>query len=158
VANHAKRTAEIDAAFFLPFLNPGMRLLDVGCGPGSITAGLAKCVAPGETIGVDPSSSVIHTATSLRSGLSDGRLTFEVGDIYTSRFSFTFGRCCGMIRHGTIAGADACQGLGFGQTKPWYSWGVSRTVWETKPLNLQGRPIPLRGASRILQRNINSLC
>jgi len=28
--------------------------------------------------------------------------------------SFTFGRSRGMIRHGTIAGADACQGLGFG--------------------------------------------
>ena len=55
-----------------------------------------------------------------------------------------------MIRHGTIAGADACQGLGFGQTKPWYSWGGSRAVWEAKPLNCQGRPIPLRGATNAL--------
>ena len=39
VTNHAKRTADKDAAFFLPLLRPGMRLLDVGCGPGSITAG-----------------------------------------------------------------------------------------------------------------------
>ena len=38
-----------------PLLRPGMRLLDVGCGPGSITAGLAKRVAPGETIGIDAS-------------------------------------------------------------------------------------------------------
>lgn len=49
VADHAKRTAEVAASFFLPFLEPGMRLLDVGCGPGSITSGLAQRVAPGET-------------------------------------------------------------------------------------------------------------
>ena len=66
VTNHAKRTADKDAAFFLPVLRPGMRLLDVGCGPGSITAGLAKRVAPGETIGIDASQSVIDTARSLR--------------------------------------------------------------------------------------------
>jgi ubiquinone/menaquinone biosynthesis C-methylase UbiE len=82
VANHAKRTAEVEAAFFLPFLKPGMRLLDIGCGPGSITAGLAQRVAPGETLGMDPSSRVIDTATSLARGFSAGRLIFEVGDIY----------------------------------------------------------------------------
>ena len=46
VNNHAKRTAETDAAFFLPSLKAGMRLLDVGCGPGSITVGLALRVEP----------------------------------------------------------------------------------------------------------------
>jgi hypothetical protein len=29
VSSHAKRTAETDAAFFLPYLKSGMRLLDV---------------------------------------------------------------------------------------------------------------------------------
>ena len=84
VSNHAKRTADKDAAFFLPMLRPGMRLLDVGCGPGSITAGLAKRVAPGETIGIDASQSVIDTARSLRDPALSS-LTFEVGSIYEPR-------------------------------------------------------------------------
>ena len=84
VADHAKRTAESAASFFLPFLEPGMRLLDIGCGPGSITSGLAQRVAPADTIGIDPSSSVIETARSLAGGMA--HLTFEVGDIYRPRF------------------------------------------------------------------------
>src|SRR5690349_17605210 len=50
---HAERTAQTQAAFFLPYLRPGMALLDLGCGPGSITTGLAAAVAPGRTTGVD---------------------------------------------------------------------------------------------------------
>jgi ubiquinone/menaquinone biosynthesis C-methylase UbiE len=87
VARHARRTAETAAAFFLPFLKPGMRLLDVGCGPGSITSGFAQRVAPGETIGIDPSAEVIATARSLASGTPARNLTFEVGNIYRPRFA-----------------------------------------------------------------------
>src|SRR5438552_18982502 len=53
VRQHAQRTVEEAAAFLLPELRPGMRLLDVGCAPGSITRGLAERVAPGEVIGLD---------------------------------------------------------------------------------------------------------
>ena len=38
----AHRTAANEGAFSLPFLRPGMRVLDVGCGPGSITLGLGN--------------------------------------------------------------------------------------------------------------------
>jgi ubiquinone/menaquinone biosynthesis C-methylase UbiE len=87
VTDHAKRTAEVVATFFLPFLQPGMRLLDIGCGPGTITSGLARRVAPGETIGIDPSPSVIDAARSLSKDAVAGHLQFEVGDIYRPRFT-----------------------------------------------------------------------
>jgi ubiquinone/menaquinone biosynthesis C-methylase UbiE len=85
VSNHAKRTAESEAAFFLPLLRSGMRLLDAGCGPGSITAGLAKRVAPGEAVGIDASPSVIETARTI-AGAAHANLSFEVGNIYELRF------------------------------------------------------------------------
>jgi SAM-dependent methyltransferase len=45
---HRRRTASRWAAFLLPHLRPEMRLLDLGCGPGSITKGLGT-----RSIGVD---------------------------------------------------------------------------------------------------------
>ena len=87
VARHARRTAETAAAFILPFLKPGMRVLDVGCGPGSITSGFAQRVAPGETIGIDPSADVIATAKSRAGATAPRNLSFEVGSIYEPRFA-----------------------------------------------------------------------
>jgi SAM-dependent methyltransferase len=48
-----RRTAETHAQFFLLHLRPGMKLLDCGCGPGTITRGLAARGAPGEVVGID---------------------------------------------------------------------------------------------------------
>ncbi|WFU45867.1 methyltransferase domain-containing protein (plasmid) [Bradyrhizobium sp. CB82] len=87
VTNHAKRTAEVEAAFFLPYLKPGMHLLDVGCGPGSITTGLALRVAPAQTIGIDPSEDVIEMARLRAKAQLTNNVTFETGNIYEHRFT-----------------------------------------------------------------------
>src|SRR5690606_23173908 len=62
VRQHGRRTAEEAAAFLLPALKPGMKLLDVGCGPGSITRGLAQLLAPGEVVGLDLSVETLADA------------------------------------------------------------------------------------------------
>src|ERR1700677_2184185 len=51
--SHTWRTAENSAAYLLPWLRPGLDLLDVGCGPGTITVDLARQVAPGQVVGLD---------------------------------------------------------------------------------------------------------
>jgi 2-polyprenyl-3-methyl-5-hydroxy-6-metoxy-1,4-benzoquinol methylase len=48
-----RRTADTHAGFFLPQLMPGWSVLDAGCGPGTITLGLARKVAPGVVTGID---------------------------------------------------------------------------------------------------------
>jgi ubiquinone/menaquinone biosynthesis C-methylase UbiE len=49
----SQRTAATHAAFFTHYLQPGWRVLDAGCGPGTITLGLARAVRPGHVTGVD---------------------------------------------------------------------------------------------------------
>lgn len=49
----SQRTAARDLAFLVPHLRTGMDVVDCGCGPGSITVGLAEAVAPGQVIGID---------------------------------------------------------------------------------------------------------
>ncbi len=78
---HARRTAERNAAFFLPHLTPGMRLLDAGCGPGSITIGLAAAVAPGEAVGIDMSVDVIADARALAESRGATGLRYEQADV-----------------------------------------------------------------------------
>jgi ubiquinone/menaquinone biosynthesis C-methylase UbiE len=87
VAQHARRTADEAAAFLLPELRPGMRLLDVGCGPGSITRGLAERVAPGEVTGVDLSRETLATARADAAARGLPNLRYEEGSVYALPFA-----------------------------------------------------------------------
>ena len=78
---HASRTVDRQAGWFLPYLRPGMTLLDCGCASGSITVGLAKVVEPGQVTGVDISQIEIERARASASESGITNLRFEVGDI-----------------------------------------------------------------------------
>lgn len=78
----SSRTATQQAAFFLPFLKPGMRLLDCGCGMGALTTSLAEWLAPGEVIGIDREPSQVQAARAWAAEKSASNVRFEVGNIY----------------------------------------------------------------------------
>lgn len=85
--SHTWRTAENSAGYLLPHLEPGMSLLDVGCGPGTITIDLAARVAPGEVIGIDPSADVIVTAREAKTASGQTNVAFDVGNAYELGFA-----------------------------------------------------------------------
>jgi ubiquinone/menaquinone biosynthesis C-methylase UbiE len=80
--SHSWRTAANSAAYLLEHLQPGSDLLDVGCGPGTITVDLADRVAPGRVVGLDASTEVIGRARRLQVS----NVEFEVGDVYDLPF------------------------------------------------------------------------
>ena len=79
---HNLRTVNRDASHVVPHLRPGMRLVDFGCGTGSLTCGFAELVAPAEVLGFDTSEEAIARARSLaaQSGLTN--VQFSVSNIY----------------------------------------------------------------------------
>ena len=79
---HGVRTAANVGGYFTPFLRPGMRLLDCGCGPGSVTIGLAELVAPGEVVGIDANADLIATAQANAASAGVSNVTFQSGDVY----------------------------------------------------------------------------
>jgi len=80
-----ERTAASEAAFFLPHLGPTMRLLDVGCGPGTITIGFADLV--GEVVGVDVRPEPLAQARVRAEESHRTNVRFETGSVYELPFA-----------------------------------------------------------------------
>jgi SAM-dependent methyltransferase len=83
LASHTWRTIANSAAYLEPSLEPGLSLLDVGCGPGTITAEFAERLAPGRVVGLDAAPEVIDRA---RSEFALETLELVVGDAYALPF------------------------------------------------------------------------
>ena len=80
LASHGRRTAESSAAYLLPHLRPGDRVLDVGSGPGSISVGLAARVARLDA--VDSAAPAVEAARALAAERGLTNLHVAVGDVY----------------------------------------------------------------------------
>jgi SAM-dependent methyltransferase len=85
--SHRWRTAENSAGYLLAQLTPDARVLDVGCGPGTITADLAARVPGGQVTGLDAAADVLVLAQAEADRRGLGNVTFEVGDVYALDFA-----------------------------------------------------------------------
>jgi len=81
-----KRRATHEAAFFIPHLTPTMRVLDCGCGPGTITVGLAQIVAQGHVVGIDRELAELAQARRYAAQQGIANVEFRVANVYEIPF------------------------------------------------------------------------
>lgn len=84
--SHRTRTAENSAGYLLPELRPGISLLDVGSGPGTITADLAARVAPGRVTALETSERVLQHTRDEVAARGCTTVDFAVGDVLALDF------------------------------------------------------------------------
>lgn len=77
-----KRTLATDNKNLLKYLQPRMHVLDVGCGSGAITRGMADITGPTGTVtGIDPGEALIAQARASFANVPG--LVFKTADIHT---------------------------------------------------------------------------
>jgi ubiquinone/menaquinone biosynthesis C-methylase UbiE len=81
--SHRWRTAENSAGHLLPHLTSGLSLLDVGCGPGTITADLATQITPGRVTALETSEEALDLA---RETITAPNVDFAAGDVHALDF------------------------------------------------------------------------
>jgi SAM-dependent methyltransferase len=85
--SHRWRTAQNSAGYLLPHLHEGLSLLDVGCGPGTITADLAALVRPGRVTAVELTEAAIDLARAETARRSLDNIEFVVADVQALDFA-----------------------------------------------------------------------
>ena len=94
------RHASTHAAFFIDHIKAGMKILDCGCGPGSITLDFAELVAPGQAIGIDIETAQIEKAKMLKEARILTNVKFQVGDL--NELPFNDNTFDAIFAHGVI--------------------------------------------------------
>jgi SAM-dependent methyltransferase len=85
--SHRWRTAENSAAHLLSELRPGLALLDIGCGPGTLTADLAERVAPGPVTAVDHAEGILPAARAEAAARGLTGVRFATADAHALEFA-----------------------------------------------------------------------
>jgi SAM-dependent methyltransferase len=79
---HRQRTAENSAGYLLPHLRPGLSLLDIGCGPGTITVDFAARVAPGSVTAVEQTDTALDLARAEARARNASNVSFVTSDAH----------------------------------------------------------------------------
>ncbi len=86
IAFMLRRRLDPNGAFFLPFLRPGISLLDCGCGPGSITCDIASHIVPGKVTGLDANPGQLQLAARRAEQMCLENVAFREGSVYSLPF------------------------------------------------------------------------
>lgn len=84
--SHRWRNAENSAGYLLPELRPGMSVLDVGCGPGTIAVDIAARVAPGPVTAVELTEEVLDLARAEARAHGLTNVSFATSDVHALDF------------------------------------------------------------------------
>src|SRR5206468_5040749 len=80
-STYDSRTAANSARFLVDHLEPHMLILDIGCGPGSISCGLAELVPQGSVLGIDVSPTVLELAKCTAASKDLQNISFQIGNV-----------------------------------------------------------------------------
>ncbi|MEU5156359.1 methyltransferase domain-containing protein [Glycomyces sp. NPDC021274] len=85
--SHAWRTAENSAAYLLPELRSDSKILDIGCGPGTISADFAALVPNGHVTAVDHAPAIVEQAAKEAESRGLANMTFGVADVHDLQYA-----------------------------------------------------------------------
>ncbi|EIN11735.1 ubiE/COQ5 methyltransferase [Punctularia strigosozonata HHB-11173 SS5] len=86
IRTHSWRTVANSAAYLVPYLKPNLRILDVGCGPGTITVDFARHVPQGHVIGLEYFPDPLDGARALAVQEGVKNVEFTTGDVHALQY------------------------------------------------------------------------
>jgi ubiquinone/menaquinone biosynthesis C-methylase UbiE len=155
----ARRTLTNDFKRLAELLEPGMRVLDLGCGNGAITRGIAEAVGPtGYVLGIDSSRHLLEEAQNTHADLA--QLHFQKGDIYALDALLSSGKLLNRELFDVVVSARVFQWLEHPQTALESMLGVVKVggkvlVLDYNHLKLEQYPAQPTALTAVLQRYLD---